>query len=159
MNILTPALAALAATTALTAPGPAPAAELKLDTRMRSYGGEPAYAAFYLTDAEGRYVRTLWLAAGKARWWDSLSAWYRATGGARAEIAGLTGASIGSGRSLSVTVEVADALIDAGYQIRVDTAVEHGAKSPAEVVVPLSSAKAGKAVAGRGYIASFSFDM
>ena len=36
----------------------------------------------------------------------------------------LSGASVGSGETLEVAVELEDALIDAGYEIRIDSAVE-----------------------------------
>lgn len=149
----------LAATTALTVPSLAMAKEITVDTTLRNYGGEDAYLAYYLTDASGKYVRTLHLASGKSRWWDSLTGWYAATAGNPAEIAGLTGASVGSGSSLKFTVDVEDALIDAGYQIRVDAAVEHMPGSPAEIILPLTAENAGQTVAGRGYITSFTFDM
>ena len=152
-------ISALAATTAITTPLAANATELTLDTDMANYGGEKAYLAYYITDADGNYVRHLWLAAGKARWWDSLRDWFLATNGDASEIAGLSGASVGSGRSLSVTVDVEDALINAGYQIRVDSSVEHMANMPAEVIVPLTDEAAGKPVSGKGFIASFTFDM
>lgn len=156
MKFLTPMLAA---STALTVPAMADAATLTLDTTMRNYGGEDAYLAYYLTDASGAYVRTLWVSSGKSRWWDHLTAWYAATGGSDAEVAGLTGASVGSGRTSQISVEVEDALINAGYQIRIDAAVEHMPNSPAEIIVPLEDASAGVETAGRGYIATFSFDM
>lgn len=149
----------LTATTALTAPSLASAADITLETTLRSYGGEDAYLAYYLTDASGKYVRTLHIASGKSRWWDHLTAWYAATSGNASEVNGLTGASVGSGDTMAFTVEVADALIDAGYQIRVDAAVEHMPNSPAEIVVPLTTENAGQSVAGRGYITSFTFDM
>jgi len=71
----------------------------------------------------------------------------------------VTGASIGSGGKLDVTVDLADALIDAGYQIRIDTAVEKSREIPAEVTVPLTSAGSGQAVPGSFYIKSFQYDM
>ena len=67
---------------------------------------------------------------------------------------GVTGASVGSGRTLKVTADLADALIDAGYEIRIDAAVEDMRDSPAEVRVPLSAASAGKPQAGKQYIQS-----
>jgi hypothetical protein len=54
-------------------------------------------------------------------------------------------------------VEVADALIDAGFEIHVDTAVEDMNENPSEVVVPLTAAGSGKPVAGKGYVKSFSY--
>lgn len=149
----------LAATTAITAPLAADAAQVTFETKMANYGGEDAYLAFYITDASGKYVRHIWVASGKTRWWDHLRNWYSATGGSASEIAGLSGASVGSGRTLKLGLEIEDALINAGYQIRVDSAVEHMADIPAEIVVPLDTANAGQTGSGRGLIASFTFDM
>ena len=56
-------------------------------------------------------------------------------------------------------MELADALIDAGYEIRVDTAVEDQRDNPAEVRIPLTTKDKSKPVAGRGYIKSFTYDM
>jgi hypothetical protein len=70
----------------------------------------------------------------------------------------ITGASVGAGRTLTVTVDLADALIDAGYQIRVDSAVEKNADRPAEVVAPLITSGKQQAVAGRGFVQSLQYD-
>lgn len=138
---------------------PAAAREVKITTQLKSYGGEGAYLAVYLTDGAGAYQGTLWLSGGKGKYWKDLSGWYRATGGNPAEVDGITGASVGSGRSLTVTVDLADALINAGYQIRVDTAVEDMGDHPAEIVAPLTTADAGQPVRGRGFIDAFRYDM
>lgn len=138
---------------------PAAAREVKITTQLKSYGGEDAYLAVYLTDAAGAYQGTLWLSGGKGKYWKDLSGWYRATGGNPAEVDGITGASVGSGRSLTVTVDLADALINAGYQIRVDTAVEDMGDHPAEIVAPLTAAGAGQPVRGRGFVDAFRYDM
>ncbi|MDT8857869.1 DUF2271 domain-containing protein [Paracoccaceae bacterium Fryx2] len=143
----------------LAAAGPISAAEVTLTTALKGYGGEGAYLAIYLTDADGAYKGSLWLAGGKTKYWKHLSDWFRATGGSATEVDGMTGASVGSGGNLVVTVDVADALIDAGYQIRMDTAVEDMPDRPAEIVVPLTRADAGTPVAGKGYVKSFQFDM
>ena len=66
---------------------------------------------------------------------------------------------MGAGKTLRVTVELADALLDAGYEIHIDTAVEKMKDNPSEVVVPLTSAGAGKAAAGRGYVKSFRYTL
>lgn len=138
---------------------PAAAREVTITTQLKSYGGEGAYLAVYLTDADGAYQGTLWLSGGKGKYWKSLSGWYRATGGDPAQVDGITGASVGSGRSLTVTVDLADALIDAGYQIRVDTAVEDMGDHPAEIIAPLTSEGAGQPMRGRGFVAAFRYDM
>jgi len=142
----------------LALPSVAAARPLVFETQLTSYGGDGAYLAIYLTDRAGKYHSTLWVAAPKAKYWRHLGDWYRATGGT-AKVDGISGASVGAGKSLRVTVEIADALLDAGYEIRIDTAVEKMKDNPSEVVVPLTAASAGKPAAGRGYVKSFRYTL
>jgi len=152
-------LAALALTTALTAPDLAAATQVTLATTLANYGGDGAYLAYYVTDANGAYVGSLWMAGTKTKYYKSLGDWYRATGGNAAEVDGITGASVGAGKTLTVTLDLADALFDAGYQLHIDAAVEDMRDSPSEIVVPLTRAGAGQPVGGRTYIAQFTYDM
>jgi hypothetical protein len=152
-------LAALALTTALTVPGLAMARPVTLTTTMNSYGGDGAYLAVYVTDPTGAYAGSLWMAGGKSKYYKHLTDWYRATGGDPAQINGITGASVGQGRTLEITLDLADALFDAGYTLHIDAAVEDMRESPNEVAVPLTTAGAGTPVAGRRYIASFTYGM
>ncbi len=144
---------------ALALPGLADARPVVLTTQLQSYGGNGAYLAFYVTDAAGKYRKTLWIAGKKAKYYKHMSDWARGSGLNAREFDGLSGASVGSGKSLKVTVELADALIDAGYEIRVDSAVEDGRDSPADARAPLTRQGAGKPVKGRGYIKSFTYDL
>lgn len=146
---------ALAATTALVMPGLAEARQVTFETQLKAYGGAGAYVALYVTDAAGKYVGTLWMAGGSAKYYRHLSDWQRLSGGGAAEIDGITGASIGSGKTLRISLDLADAMIDAGYVVHVDTAVEDGRDNPSEIVAPLAADAAGKAVAGKGYVKSF----
>ena len=100
----------------------------------------------------------MWVAGTKSKYWRHLRDWYKASGG-RAKVDGVSGASVGAGQTLRATVEIADALLDAGYEIHVDTAVEDMAENPSEVVVPLTTGDGGKAVAGKGYVASFRYTL
>jgi hypothetical protein len=151
--------AALALSTALVAPGLALARPVTLTTTMNAYGGDGAYLAVYVTDAQGAYQGSLWMAGTKSKYYEHLSDWYRATGGNTAEINGITGASVGAGRELTITLDLADALFDAGYVLHIDAAVEDMRDSPSEIAVPLTSAGAGQATPGRRYIASFAYAM
>ena len=150
-------LTALALTTALT--GPVLARPVTMITNLTQYGGDGAYLALYVTDAQGAYKGSLWMAGGKSKYYEHLSDWYRATGGDSAEINGITGASVGAGRQLKITLDLADALFDAGYTLHIDAAVEDMRNSPSDVSVPLTTAGAGQPVAGRRYISDFSYDM
>jgi len=144
----------LAASTALLAPAVAMARPVTVNATMNANVGGGAYAAVYVTDAKGAYQGTLWVAGKKAKYFKHLPDWFRATRADPSQINGLTGASIGGGRTLTVTVDLADALIDAGYQIRVDASVEDGRDVGADAKVDLSSANNGKSVGGRGYVKS-----
>jgi hypothetical protein len=149
------ALSTLAVTAALAPPfAAAQARQVNLTTTLKDYGGRNAFVAVYLTDAAGKYQRTLWIAGTKAKYYRDLSDWRRLSGGSLAGIDGVTGASVGSGKTLKISADIADAMIDAGYQIHVDTAVEDGMSNPSEVVAPLSTDAAGKPFAGKGYVKS-----
>ena len=152
-----PILSCIALSGALVLPALAHARPVTLTTTLKNYGGDGAYLAMYLTDASGAHVRTLWVAGGKAKYDKHLSDWYRATGGKPARIDGLTGASVGAGRSLKVTADLEDALFDAGYTLNIDVAAEDMRDSPREIAVPLTRAGAGKPVAGRTYVAGFTY--
>ncbi|WP_186418741.1 DUF2271 domain-containing protein [Bosea sp. CS1GBMeth4] len=154
-----PLLAALALSTALTVPELAAARPVTLTTTLNAYGGNGAYLAIYVTDAGGAYKGTLWFAGGKSKYYSHLSGWERASGGRLAEISGITGASVGAGRTLKVTLDLADALFDAGYKLHIDAAAEDMRDSPSDVVVPLTAAGAGRPARGRSYVRSFTYSM
>lgn len=150
-------LATLALTTALVVPGALAARPVTLTTTLKNYRGPGAYLVIYVTDSQGAYKGTLWMAGTKSKYYKNLSGWYRATGGDPAQIRGITGASVGAGRALELTFDLSDALFDAGYQLHVDAAVEDFRDSPNDVVIPLTSNNAGKPVSGRRYVARFTF--
>ena len=150
-------ISCLAVSAALALPGLASARPVTLTTTLKNYGGDGAYLAVYLTDPSGAYVRTLWVAGKKSKYYKHLSDWHRATGGSPSQINGLTGASVGEGRSLKVTADLADALFDAGYKLNIDAAAEDMRDSPRDISVPLTKAGAGKPVAGRSYVAGFTY--
>ena len=152
-------LTSLAIACALALPVAAHGRPVTISTTLNNYGGDGAYLAVYLTDAKGAYVRTLWVSGGKAKYYKHLADWNRLSAADSKRLQGVTGASVGAGRTLKVTAELADALIDAGYEIRVDAAVEDMRDSPSEIRVPLSTAQAGKPQAGKQYIQSFSYQL
>jgi len=149
------AISSLAVTAAVLVPTVVQAKQVTFETTIKDTGGAGTYVALYVTDAAGKYAGTLWVAGTKARYYRELSDWARLSGGRPAGIDGITGASIGSGQTLKVSVDLADALLNAGYQVHVDTTQENGFSNPSEVVVPLDKASVGKRAGGRGYVQSF----
>ena len=144
---------ALAGISAL--PAISQAREINLTTTLQEYRGNEAYLAIYVTDAQGAYQRTLWVAGKKAKYYRHLRDWTRGGGAQSAEYDGLTGASVGSGDNLTVEVELEQALLDAGYEIRVDSAVEDKRDNRAEVRLPLTR-EPGEA-SGSGYVDRLSY--
>ena len=144
---------------AIALPGLAQAREVTLTTQLKDYGGNDAYLAIYVTDANGQYQKTLWVAGKKAKYYRHLTDWARGSGMNPSEFDGVSGASVGSGRPLKVSVELADTLIDAGYQIRIDSAVENKREGRADVSVPLTAKGSGKPATGSTYVDSFTYDL
>ena len=159
MSIKSKVLIGGAAACALALPSAVLARPVSLAVQLKDYGGDGAYLAVYLTEAKGAYAGTLWVAGGKAKYYRNLSDWNRLSTGDGNRLAGVTGASVGAGRTLKVTADLADALIDAGYEIRVDAAVEKFRDSPSEVRVPLTTAAAGKPQPGKQYVQSLTFQL
>ncbi|MDK8465450.1 DUF2271 domain-containing protein [Marinobacter sp. SS13-12] len=151
-------LFALGLAIALAVPSVAQAREVTFTTELLDYGGDGAYLALYLTDAAGKYRGTLWVSGKKTKYYKHLSGWARGSRLNPAEYDGLTGASITSGRTLKITLDLDDALIDNGYEIRVDTSVEDMRDNRADISLPLTSEGSGKPVAGRGYVRSFRYE-
>ena len=146
---------ALAGMAALPAIGQA--REINLSTTLKDYRGNEAYLAIYVTDAQGVYQRTLWVAGKKAKYYKHLRDWAQGGGSKPVEFDGLTGASVGSGETLEVAVELEDALIDAGYEIRIDSAVEDKRDNRGEIKLPLTQQATTVNGGAQGYVDSFSY--
>lgn len=147
---------ALMISTALIAPTAAQAANVTITTQMKNYGGKGAYLAVYLVDTAGNYNSTLWVAGTKSKYWGHLRGWARGVSAAGLQVDGLTGASVGSGRTLTVTADIADALIEAGYQVVVDSSVEHMGDYTADATVALEN---GASASGSGFVSTLSVQM
>lgn len=153
-------VASLLLCTALIAPAAAMAREVTIETKLINYSGNAAYIAVYLTKPDGTYDSTLWVSGTKTRYLGDLSGWVSAmrdSGATSLSLDGITGASVGGGRTLTVKADLADAMIDAGYTIHVETAVEHGGEYPDDATIPLSSTAA--TVDGTGYVSKLSVSM
>jgi hypothetical protein len=97
------------------------------------------------------------MAGGKSKYYKHLSDWAQMTGGDVAQVDGITGASVGAGQQLQLSMDLSDALFDAGYTLHIDAAAEEMRDSPNEIAVPLTATGAGQAVRGRRYIADFTY--
>jgi len=152
-------LAALVVATALATPGLAYAQDVTIEAQIASYRGPNAYFAIYVTKPDGSYDSTLWVAGQSQRYYRHLRDWVRGISAAQGNIDGISGASVGGGQTFRTTVTLADSLIDAGYQIHVDSAVEGGGEYPNDIVLPLTRANSGQPAAGTGYVQSLTVTM
>jgi len=141
--------------TALVAPGVATAADVTIQTTLVQYSGHAAYLAVYLANPDGSYNSTLWVSGRKAKYYGDLRGWARgASADGSLKLDGITGASVGGGETLTVHASLADMLLDAGYTIHVDTAVENGGQYSDDAVIALTSAPATET--GTGYVSTVS---
>lgn len=153
-----PMLTVLATAGVFMLPSLAQARPVAFEVKLKNYGGDGAYLALYVTDKAGAYKGTLWVAGRKSKYHRHLAGWARASRG-QARLDGVTGASVGAGRTLKVTTDLADALIDAGFEVHVDAAVENMRDSPDDAKIALTAAGAGKTTQGRGYVASLAYHL
>lgn len=137
--------------TALVTPGIAMARDVTIQTSLVQYSGHAAYLAIYLTNPDGSHNSTLWVSGQKSKYFGDLRGWARAASTAGSpNLDGITGASVGGGQTLTVHANLADTLLDAGYQIHVDSAVENGGQYADDAVIGLTSTSA--TVSGTGYV-------
>ncbi len=152
-------LAILLLGTALVAPTAAFAAGVTVTATLTNYSGNAAYLAVYVTKPDGSYDSTLWVSGSKQRYLGDLRGWVSAlqSAGGTLTLDGITGASIGSGQTLTVHASLADAMVDAGYKIHVESAVEHGGEYPDDAVAPISATP--QTVQGTGYVGTLTVSL
>ena len=143
--------ACLTSTLAL-APAFAQATEAHVQVQLNDYDGERAYFSVYLVNPEGRYQSTLWVSGDEEKWYPDLAAWWKYLSRAPQELDAITGASTGAGERANLTLEIAPEFIDAGYKLRVETAVEDALNHTVDAEIDLSAAKSGEKAAGTGYV-------
>lgn len=73
-------IAALSLLTVVSMPAMALARDVTLTTELSNYGGDGAYLALYLTDVDGNYHKTLWIAGTKSKYYKHLRDWARGSG-------------------------------------------------------------------------------
>jgi len=142
---------AAAVVAALAIAAPADARPVTIEIAMNSYGGQRAYLAAYVVDPSGQYVATVLTAGSRLNYLGHLGRWFRMFQRAGGRVDGTTGASIGSSQSTSATINVPDSMLNSGYSLRVESAVENQRYYPDEAAVPLQN---GASVAGAGYVHS-----
>jgi len=135
------------------------AREVTITTTLNTYRGNAAYLAIYLTNPDGKYEQTLWVAGKKSKYYKHLLDWARGSRMKATEYEGMTGASVSGGDNLTIKANIDDSLIDAGYLIRVDSAVEDKRENRIDAEIPLTTNGAGTPASGRGYVKTLSYSL
>lgn len=120
--------------------------------QLGEYDGEKAYFSLYLIDPDGRYDSTLWVSGDEVKYHPDLPRWFRYLSRNPQEIDAVTGASTGAGDRAVLTIEIDESLIDAGYSLRVETAVEDQENYDEDVEVELTTDNQGDKFEGTGYV-------
>ncbi len=129
------------------------AKEMTTMVQLINYKGEKAYFAMYLVNPNGRYEKTLYVSGTEQRWYEEgLPRWWKYKTRAEENVDGITGASTGNGDRLIVKIDIDDAVVDAGYKIRVATSVEDIANTPTDAEFELTSENVRKKLAGNTYV-------
>ncbi|MEM9679288.1 MAG: DUF2271 domain-containing protein [Bacteroidota bacterium] len=128
------------------------ASKYKCMIQMTNYTGEGAYIVISLMNPKGEYEKTLYVQGDDDEWYFDITEWWGFQGKVRADIDGITGATISGGeRSISV-IEIEDDKIDSGYKIRFETAVEDQEYYADDVEFELTSESVKTKVEGKGFI-------
>lgn len=133
-------------------PQVAAAVEATFLVQLNDYVGDEAYFSLYLIDSSGRYVRTLWVSGDEERWYEDQPRWWKYLGRAPQDLDAITGASTPPGDRTVIRINLEDDILDAGYQVRVDTSVEDQHNFPLDVETPLQAAQHGQKIPGTGYV-------
>lgn len=132
----------------------AEAKKITATVNMKSFRGPPAYVALYLTKPNGQFHSTVAVRGGKQKYRRHLRGWFRGVSKSGRPVDGVSGASVGSGRSFEVQADIADALLNAGYKLHVDTAVEDVADYRGEATLELNPDKSQASARGKGFVKS-----
>ncbi len=133
-------------------PGIASAEKATFLVQLNEYKGHNAYFALYLIDPDNRFVRTLWASGDEERWYPDLPRWWKYVGRAQEDLSAVTGASTAPGDRSVIRIELEPEVLDAGYSVRVDTAVEDQSNFPTDVETVLAPEAQGDKIPGTGYV-------
>ena len=120
--------------------------------QMANYSGEKAYVVVSLMDANGSYVKTLYVQGDDPEWFPDLKNWWAFSHNINEDIDAVTGATVGNGERNIISLVVNSSQIDNGYKIRFESAVENQEYYTVDAEVELNSATIRNKTDGKGYI-------
>ncbi|WP_200974534.1 DUF2271 domain-containing protein [Echinicola sp. 20G] len=120
--------------------------------QMTNYVGEGAYITVSLIGPEGNYLKTLSVLGEDTKWYDTLEKWYGFYKKSGQKIDGITGASVSGGARTVLAFELNEEVINKGYKLRFESAVENNQYHQKDVEVKLNESDMSGQIDGQGYI-------
>lgn len=120
--------------------------------QMVNYTGENAYVVTSLIKPDGSYQKTLFVAGKDDKWYHDIIKWWGHQKKAKDKLDGITGASIAGGQRTVSVIKVPATIIDKGYKLRFESAVEGQTYHSKDVEFELSTANVNQRIDGTGYI-------
>ena len=124
----------------------------KCMVQMTNYNGEAAYMVVSLIDPQGNYQKTLYVFGDNGKYYDSLKNWFVFYQDKKEKIDAVTGASSTQGDRKTITLNLNKNLLDQGYKIRFESAVEDQNYYTTDAEVPFSSESLKGKTEGSGYV-------
>lgn len=126
--------------------------QYKCMIQLTNYTGEGAYIVVSLLDSEGKYQKTLQVLGDDDEWYYELSDWWKFYGKKRINIDGITSATISGGERVVKILSINDNLLNKGYKLRFETAVEEKGYYPDDVEFELTREALSGKHKGRGFV-------
>ncbi|MEM9822242.1 MAG: DUF2271 domain-containing protein [Bacteroidota bacterium] len=125
----------------------------KCMVQLVNYTGEGAYIMVSLLDNNGKYLKTLQVLGDDEEWYPDLPKWWKFhRDNDKPKIDAITGATIAGGERSIFVLEIEDALLDSGNQLRFETAVEDQDYHEKDLQIPLTTKNVKGKFEGSGYI-------
>lgn len=125
---------------------------VKCMIQMKNYSGEGAYVVVSLINEDQQYKKTLYVHGKDPEWYSEIYSWWKFYGKRRTSLDAISGATISGGeRSMSV-LEIPSEMINAGYKLRFETAVEDKAYYETDLEIDLVEDQLTTKIEGTGRI-------
>ena len=120
--------------------------------QMTGYQCLKAYVVVSLVHEKEGYKKTLAVLGPDKQWYNTLTEWYAFHNKSKEKISAITGASIGGGDRAVKTIEIDNSLLNKGYTIRFESAVEHQKYVAVDAEVPVTDKGITMKTDGKEYI-------
>ncbi len=126
--------------------------KVKCMIQLTNYSGEGAYVVVSLLNPEGAYEKTLYVQGTDKEWYSDITEWWKFYGKRRPDIDAISGETVAGGERTISVLDIDTDILDKGYNIRFETAVEDQEYYTDDVQFELTSESLTSKVEGKGFI-------